>query len=217
VRSKLDAPSPTGAMLREGGQVWPAISALLTWGYAESGREELAWAHLGRNTLAAHAVAFPHLWYGIWSAPDGLASTVAAPGWDAGVAPGPGEAWFSPVTPMTDFPVQNNNAHAMPLLAALRVAGVEALFDGIRIAPHLPQPRWALRTALLDLDQRPGELSGEYRKLGAGPRTLELRPPKGEVIDRAYLEGVEVSSTAAVARLTVTTQPARFRITTRVP
>ena len=29
----------------------------------------------------------------------------------------PGRAWASALTPMTDFPVMNANAHAMPLLA----------------------------------------------------------------------------------------------------
>lgn len=206
VHTKLDQPSPTGATLREGGEVWPAISALLTWGYAESNRPDLAWQHLHRNTMASHAVTFPHQWFGIWSAPDGLASTAG---------PRPGEAWFSPVTPMTDFPVQNNNAHAMPLLAALRVAGVTALFDGVRVAPHVPLTAWSLRTELIDVAQAPGELTGEYRKVGPGPRTLEVLPVKGTQIDRAWLDGVEVAASPAAVRFTVTARPAKFRVTLR--
>ena len=37
---------------------------------------------------------------------------------------------------MTDFPVQNNNQHAMPLYATLRLAGVDASPDGVSIAPR---------------------------------------------------------------------------------
>ncbi len=66
IASELDDPSPTGAMLASGGQVWPAISGLLTWGYALSDPPR-AWGHLAKNTMTAHALAFPNVWYGIWS------------------------------------------------------------------------------------------------------------------------------------------------------
>ena len=49
IKKKLDDPSPTGAMLEEKGQVWPAISQLLTWGYRRS-RPDLAWRSLNRVT-----------------------------------------------------------------------------------------------------------------------------------------------------------------------
>lgn len=48
---------------------------------------------------------------------------------------GPGGTWFSQVTPLTDFPVQNNNQHAMPILAAIRMAGIDATAQGLSIAP----------------------------------------------------------------------------------
>ncbi len=58
IAAQLDDPSPTGATLTPGGEVWPAISAPLTWGYALSDPAR-AWKHLAKNTLAAHALAFP--------------------------------------------------------------------------------------------------------------------------------------------------------------
>lgn len=163
-RSKLDAPSPAGAMLSEHGQVWPAISALLTWGYLRSGRDDLARAHFERNTMAAHAVAFPNVWAGTWSGPDGLQ------GPDPG-DPGPGMAWYSAATPMTDFPVQNNNQHAMPLWAMLKIAGVETLADGLQLKPH---GEVALRTQLLDLDYRGHTLTGTWRPTGTASKRLEF-------------------------------------------
>ena len=158
VHTRLDAPSPTGATLLEQGQVWPAISALLTWGYARSGRMDLAWQHLARNTMHEHAKAFPGVWYGIWSAPDGLASS-----W----GDRPGEAWFSPATPMTDFPVQNNNATLLPIFAALKTAGVEVVPGGLHLEPGQTTHPFAFKTELLDLRWDGVTLSGTYRPVSA--------------------------------------------------
>ncbi|MEZ4226091.1 MAG: hypothetical protein R3B13_34410 [Polyangiaceae bacterium] len=163
IESELEAPSAIGATLLPGAQVWPAISALLTWGYAKRAPER-AFPHFARNTLAAHAVAFPEVWYGVWSAPDGVESS-------------DGTAWASPVTPMTDFPTQNNNAHAMPLLAALRVFGVDAHAEGVVIHPPSVTPARSMDTALLQLTLGESSLSGEYRPTGKSPRKLTLEPP----------------------------------------
>lgn len=194
IRSNLDAPSPAGAVLVAGGQVWPAISALLTWGYANSD-EQLAFDHLARNTMAAHAVAYPEVWYGIWSGPDGL----NGPGGDR-----PGESWYSPVTPMVDFPVMNNNQHAMPMLAAIRVAGVDATSKGIRIAPHVPSKMFSLKTALIDVFQRGDSLYGTYRPLGGGNRTIDVRSPVGFLIGSAKLNGQDVPVSPGVNSIELT-------------
>lgn len=190
VRSDLDEPSPFGATLLPDGQVWPAIGGLLTWGYARHDRA-LGFAHLQRMTMAAHAEAYPDVWYGIWSGPDGL----LGPGGDR-----PGEAWYSSVTPMTDFPVMNANQHAMPLLAALRVAGVEATATGIRIEPRVPSERFALRTRLVDVDQSPRSIRGSYRPLGGGTRTVEVVAPPGQRVVAAWFAGAEVTGLADDAR-----------------
>ncbi len=182
IRAELDDPSPAGATLVPGGQVWPAISGLLTWGYAQSD-PELAWRHLVRNTMAAHAVAYPEVWYGIWTGPDGL----------NGPGDRPGETWFSPVTPMTDFPAMNNNQHAMPLFAMLRVAGLEATARGLRVAPRVPGRSFTLRTALCDVAQRGATIRGTYRPTGASARVLSVAAPPGEIVVSASLDGVPVT------------------------
>ncbi len=176
----LDDPSDAGAMLAAGGQVWPAISGLLTWGYALSDSPR-AWNHLAKNTMAAHALAFPNVWSGIWSGPDGLESRYGDR---------PGQSWYSAVTPMTDFPVQNNNQHAMPLLALLRTCGVEASASGLVIDPHAPED-FSLETELVDLSRRGTLISGSYRP--NAPRTIEVRAPAGRTIASATLDGVSVS------------------------
>ena len=202
VKAQLDDPSPVGATLLPVGQVWPAISALLTWGYAQAD-DELAWGHLARNTMAAHAAAFPDVWYGIWSGPDGM----QGPGGDR-----PGQAWYSQVTPMTDFPVMNNNQHAMLMLAALRMAGLDATAGGLRITPHVPGD-FALRTALVDLGRRGNVISGAYRPFGARMRTVEVVAPAGTTVARAKVDGaiVEVPRKAASVVLTVRAMGAEAR------
>lgn len=193
VAEKLDDPSPIGATLTPGGQVWPAISAPLTWGYARTDPAR-AWKHFTKNTMAAHAQAFPESWYGIWSGPDGVSSQS---GW----------AWKSQVTPMTDFPVQNANYHAMPLFAALKIAGVEASAAGLVISPRVPSRSFTLATALVEISQRGASLRGRYRPGGTSPRQLVVQAPKGEQVKSARVNGKDLSVPAGAQSITATTDP----------
>jgi hypothetical protein len=151
-----DDPSPIGAtvldrphrvrggMLAKGwdvnGGVWAAINGLLAWAYALH-EPRLAWRSLSKQSLAAHARAYPNVWYGIWSGPDA---------YNAHYAGRPGETFVQPATPMVEYPVMNSNAHAPPILALLRVLGIETSKQGIVINPRVPptQP-WRLETPLL--------------------------------------------------------------------
>ncbi len=212
-RSRLDAPSPAGAMLREKGQVWPAISALLTWGYARSGRDDLAAAHFARNTMAMHAVAYPGVWPGTWSGPDGLQGPDANPQSVTGEGTamlGPGAPWYSAATPMTDFPVQNNNQHALPLFAMLKLAGVETLADGLELSPHLA--RFSLRTRLLDLDARDGSLSGTWRPTGTGSRRLAVDAPAGKTIASARFNGAAATVSGSRVETVAASLPLDFEV-----
>lgn len=169
IKTHLDDPSPIGATQIEQGMVWPAISQLLTWGYAR-GRPDLAWRSLHRNTFAAHAIAFPNVWFNIWTGPDGVNGKHAA---------NPGGTWASPVTPMCDYPAQNCNPHAMALLGLLRVCGIEPIGDGLRIAPQAPPERFTLDMPLLRLEVAPGRIAGEYRPAATTRRTLHVRLSQG--------------------------------------
>lgn len=169
VETKLDAASPIGAGLRPGGAVWPAVSQLLTWGYARTGRTELAYRSLARNTFLAHAREYPNIWYGIWSGPDGINGKAEKK---------PGETWKSDLTPMTDFPVMNANPDAMALLGLLRVCGIEPTADGLRIAPRPPLERFVLDVPLLRIEVEPDKIRGIYRAQTNGQITLHVRPPR---------------------------------------
>lgn len=192
VRTTLDEPSPAGATLQANGMVWPAISGLLTDGYARS-RPDLAWAHLKRNTMFAHALAWPTQWFGIWSGPDGL----NGPAGDR-----PGESWFSVATPMTDFPVQNNNAHAMPIYGAIRLAGVEAIADGVSITPRAPAP-FTLETELVDVALRDASLTIRYRPRGLAARRIRVAAPAGRTITGATQDGATIPASGSMAEFTV--------------
>jgi len=183
----LDDPSPVGAPLTKGGQVWPAIAQLLTWGYAESD-EARGWAHLAKTSLATRARTQPTVWFHVWSGPDGA---------DAG----DGATWASPVTPMTDFPTMNANVHAMAMLGALRVAGLSATARGLRVSPHVPHDELALRTRLVDLDVSHNGYSGTYRPAPGVPRNLTLGGKRA--IAAVVVDGVAVAVPAGARSVDV--------------
>lgn len=220
IEQRVNQPSPIGAFVvenpddRAAGQTWPAITGLLTWGYARAARDrpELAFDSLTRMTMRAHARAFPAMWAGIWSGADG---SYGARGGSA-----PGATWASEVTPMTDFPVLNNNQHAMPLLAALRVAGIEPLADGsgLLVAPPLlrgPDEALELDAPLIQVVAQPGGVRGTYRPQHPGPRALEVELPTA--IASAELDGAPVSVPAGARRVrftfTAAGKPIAFTVT----
>ena len=139
----LDRPHPVRAgMLAPGwdcnGGVWAAVNGLLAWGLARHD-VDLAWSCLRAQSLAAHARAYPHVWYGIWSGPDAF---------NAHFGSRPGETFVQPATPMAEFPVMNSNAHAAPLLGLLGVLGLQTGPAGVHVAGRPGGPPWRLACPL---------------------------------------------------------------------
>ena len=182
VFTRLDEPSSVGAPLVEGGQVWHAVTALLTWGYAKS-RPDLAYRSLKHHTMAAYAMHQPAQWFGIWSGPDGLIPS--------------GGTWTSPATPMTDWPVMNANQHALPLLAMIRCAGLEPGDDGaLHLRPSvLPAPFVVALPGITVRVDEAGALSGELRLLVDGSMRLVVEPEGAEVFE-VVASGVAGTSTS---------------------
>jgi len=104
------------------GGSWFAIDMTLAWAAAKIDAD-LAWDVWRRMTLGAHTAAYPEIWEGTLSGPDS---------WNAPESPRAGRTWTFPGggIAMQAFPVANLHAHAQPLLAYLRLLGVEPLADG---------------------------------------------------------------------------------------
>jgi hypothetical protein len=130
------AGSPLGARLRwpaspdrlaagswgeaTGGGIWYAINMTLVWAAAHV-QPSLAWDEWRRMTLASHTAAYPGIWEGTLSGPDA---------WNAPESARPGRTWAAPPLSMQAFPVNNMHSHAQPLLAYLRLLGVEPTPSG---------------------------------------------------------------------------------------
>lgn len=99
------------------GSIWFAVNATLVWAAATID-PALAWDEWRRMTLAAHTTAYPDVWEGTLSGPD----SYLAPELDR-----PGRTWSLPGIglAMQAYPVSNLHSHAQPLLAYLRLLGIE--------------------------------------------------------------------------------------------
>ncbi|MEO8704409.1 MAG: hypothetical protein ABI867_30430 [Kofleriaceae bacterium] len=151
------------------GGVWPVASAWLTEAYALDDPAR-GWSSLVRNTLFAHAEAFPSLWYGVWSGPDSYYGPDAER---------PGEADAHLATALTDYPVFNTHAHASVLRAVFAIAGIRGTADGIVIAPRFPTETFAIEWPMLALRSTPTSIAGSLITVVGGPVTLRVQLPSG--------------------------------------
>ena len=103
-------------------QVWFAINATLVWAASRAGAD-WAWDEWRRMSLARHTSSYPGVWEGTVSGPDAYLGPEASR---------PGRTWAVPEAgvSMQAFPVANAHAHAQPVLAYLRLLGVEPSPDG---------------------------------------------------------------------------------------
>lgn len=166
----LDEPSPIGATILDkgvkvkmgyladgwdcNGGVWCALNGLLAWGYSIYDADK-AWRSLFKQSLTAHARAYPHIWYGIWSGPDA---------YNAHWAQQPGETFIHAVTPMQEYPIMNSNAHALPLLALIKLLGIEPNGTKLEIVPRLPSylESWKVTFPLLSVSKCGNKIEVEF-------------------------------------------------------
>jgi cellobiose phosphorylase len=104
------------------GAIWLAINMTLVWAAAKHD-PELAWDLWRRLSLAGHTSAYPHIWEGTLSGPDSYNSPEH---------PRAGHTWAAPEfgLAMQSFPVSNMHSHSQPLLAYLRLLGIEPTPSG---------------------------------------------------------------------------------------
>ena len=109
------------------GGTWYAIDMTLVWAAARVA-PDMAWDAWRRMTLAAHTAAYPSIWEGTLSGPDS---------WNGPESTRPGRTWSAaPAFAMQAFPVNNSHSHAQPLLAYLRLLGVEPTPSGALAIGH---------------------------------------------------------------------------------
>ena len=118
-------PGLAAAAQQDQSQVWLALNGTLVWAAARAG-VDWAWDEWRRMSLARHTSTYPHIWEGTLSGPDA---------WLGPEASRPGRTWSAPEAgiSMQAFPVANAHAHAQPVLAYLRLLGVEPGTDGALI------------------------------------------------------------------------------------
>jgi hypothetical protein len=151
------------------GGVWPVASSWLTEAYALHDPVR-GWSSLVRNTLFAHAEAFPELWYGVWSGPDSYYGPDAER---------PGEADAHLATALTDYPVLNTHAHSSVLRALLAVAGIRGTAEGIVIEPRFPTETFSIQWPRLALASTPSSIAGAVTTVGGGAVVMRVRLPSG--------------------------------------
>jgi hypothetical protein len=159
------------------GGTWAAVDAWTAWAWSKHD-PRAAWNFFLGTTLAAHAEAYPDIWYGVWSGPDS---------YNADYHSRPGETFNVNFTPMTDYPIMNMNRHAGPLIDAIKLAGLGHRDGRIAIDPRLPFDTFDIRLPLMGAAYKPGEHRGYYAPSAPGKFRFAVRPPAGVPPDRARL------------------------------
>ena len=150
------------------GGIWFAVNMTLVWAIRDID-PELAWDEWRRMTLAAHTEAYPAIWSGTLTGPDAYNSIES---------PRPGQSWGSPLLAMQSNPLNNLHSHAQPLLAYLRLLGLEPAPDGaLRVRGG---GAWSSRNVEVRSDGHGRlEASGEvaldtpFGRVEGGPGTVE--------------------------------------------
>jgi hypothetical protein len=169
------------------GGAWYAINGWLTWALGEldgvvPGARELALDEFERNTLMAHASAFPAHWNGVTSVDDACRSHYDAEPDRCGVGLSTTVAGWIMHQP------------AWSLFDAIRLAGLTPTRDGYRIAPHLPVDGFSLRLPQIGIARERDALRGYFRPEAGGDLELRVRLPEGAGAPQAFVDGRRVTA-----------------------
>jgi hypothetical protein len=170
------------------GGVWYAINGWLTWALGEldgivPGARELALDELERNTLTAHADAFPQHWNGVISVDDAC---------KAHYHPEPDRCGVGLSTTVQGWIMHQP---AWSLFDTVRLAGVTPTTAGYRIDPHLPLDRFSVRFGRVGVASKPGELRGYVTPERSGSLELRVKIPAGARSVTAWTAGRPTAAT----------------------
>ncbi|MBJ7328563.1 MAG: hypothetical protein JHC95_01630 [Solirubrobacteraceae bacterium] len=166
--------------------VWYSLNGSLVWALARlPGMEAKAFDEWRRNTLTAHAEAFPETWNGVTNSDDVC---------DAPFSPTP--EFCALRWPLgTEYAGYNTHPHAWNVMGLLKLAGVDGTRDGYRIRPAIPLRRWSVRLGGAGVARDGATLRGYVRPLGDGQVTFEVTPPTDAPRWTAWVDGVAVPVT----------------------
>ena len=178
------------------GGAWFALNGQMVWALA--GLEGVApeavpdaWSEFTRNTLAAHANAFPENWDGVISVDDECASYYQEPPSRCGIGLATGAG------ALNGYDTQIMHQPAYSLFDLVKLAGVEATQNGYEVTPHLPMSTFDIRFPDLGVAQHEGLIRGYFVTHG-GTVTMRVAPPPGVPADEAvaYVGSKHVASSA---------------------
>jgi hypothetical protein len=176
------------------GGSWYAVDGWITWALAELAGEvphatAYAWNEFERNTLTAHAVAFPQHWDGVISVDDECAAYYQSPKSSCGI----GLATGFGAVPGYDTQIMHQPAYS--LFDLLKLVGLNTTSAGYRIVPHLPMPNFSVRFPDVGIAQRTGSIRG-YLRVSSARVTMDVAPPPGVSPQHAvaYANGRRVPS-----------------------
>jgi hypothetical protein len=181
------------------GGAWYAINGWLTWALGELDgvvprAREYAFDEFERNTLTAHARAYPQRWNGVISVDDVCSAHYASDPSRCGV--GLFSAWNTQVM----------HQPAWSLFAALKLAGLDPVRGGYEIDPHLPMDAFSLRLPQAGVEYRPARVRGYLRPSGRRRLRMTVSLParlrSGRVA--AFVDGRRVPARRAGAAVRFT-------------
>lgn len=177
----LTKPGMFGAGTVVRGGIWPSLNQTLVWALA-SIDPAMAWDEWKRNSFAAHAEAYPDIWYGVWSGSDS---------YNAPFSKDPG-ATGDPSFHGVDFPVLNLHSHACFLYSATKLLGIDFTEHGLTVRPGIPGESFRFESALVGLSRSAqGQLAGWYGPSRPGTWTIrvELTEQDAQRITHAEVDG----------------------------
>ena len=150
---------------------WYDVNGWLTWALAELDgtvphAARYAWDEYARNTLAAHAHAFPRHWDGTISVDDACNAYYASAPANCGV------------NLFSDYQGQITEQPTWMVMNALNLAGLKATRNGYRIDPHLGR-RFSMRFPRVGVARARNVLRGYVRVSQGGRLVLRVRVPRG--------------------------------------
>jgi Glycosyl hydrolase 36 superfamily, catalytic domain/Glycosyltransferase family 36 len=181
------------------GGAWYAINGWLTWALGEldgvvPNAREYAFDEYERNTLTAHARAYPRHWSGVISVDDVC---------NAHYTPDPSNCGIGL---FSGWNTQIMHQPSWGLFTTLKLAGLNPVRDGYEIDPHLPMSDFSVRLPDVGIEYGRAQARGYLRPHGRKSLKLTVTLPAGLRKGRAvaYVNGHRVASSRAGDRLTFT-------------